>query len=64
MEATSLANLPQAYVEVAEFDCLRDEGILYAKALRAAGTAIELYETKGTMHNFDYALESSITKKQ
>lgn len=27
MEAASFNNLPDAYIEVAEFDCLRDEGI-------------------------------------
>lgn len=30
IEAESLEGLPPAYIETAEFDCLRDGGILYA----------------------------------
>lgn len=62
MEAESLDNLPQAYVETAEFDCLHDEGIAYAEALRGAGISVEINETKGTMHGFDIIEKSQITK--
>lgn len=37
MEATSLTGLPDSYVEITEFDCLRDEGIHYAEALQKVG---------------------------
>ena len=57
-EAASLADLPPAYVEVAEFDCLRDEGIAYARALREAGVEVALCRTKGTMHGYDIAADS------
>jgi len=57
-EADSLENLPRAYVEVAEFDPLRDEGIEYAEALKAAGIDTELYKTEGAVHGFDYILGS------
>ena len=63
MEAESFENLPDAYVETAEFDCLRDEGIAYAEALRKAGAAVELNETKGTMHGFDIVRHAPTTKK-
>lgn len=53
VEADSFAELPDAYVEVAEFDCLHDDGVLYAKLLHRAGVEAELHETKGTMHGFD-----------
>jgi len=53
VEAGSLAGLPAAYVEVAEFDCLHDDGVLYAELLQKAGVESELHETKGTMHGFD-----------
>ncbi len=62
MEAASLEDLPAAYVEITEFDCLRDEGINYAKALETNGVPVELYETAGTVHGFDMAGDSEIVK--
>ncbi|MBR6708077.1 MAG: alpha/beta hydrolase [Clostridia bacterium] len=53
VEAETFADLPPAYIETAEFDCLHDDGILYAKQLRTAGIAVTLNETCGTMHGFD-----------
>ena len=62
MEAQSFENLPSAYVETAEFDCLHDEGIAYANALLEAGVSVELNETRGTMHGFDIMQKAQITK--
>lgn len=62
MEAKIFGDLPQAYVETAEFDCLHDEGIAYAEALRKAGIAVEVNETRGTMHGFDIILKAPTTK--
>ena len=62
IEAKSLAGLPPAYIETAEFDCLRDGGILYAERLRAFGVPAKLYNTEGTMHGFDIVLGSSIVR--
>lgn len=62
VEAKSLQGLPPAYIETAEFDCLHDDGILYAERLRAAGTEVVLNETKGTMHGFDIVQKAKITK--
>ncbi len=53
VEAESFAGLPTAYIEPAEFDCLHDDGILYAEKLQEAGVAVTVNETKGTMHGFD-----------
>ncbi len=53
VEAESLEGLPPAYVEVAEFDCLHDDGVLYAELLQKAGVEAELHESRGTMHGFD-----------
>lgn len=53
MLADSFENLPPAYVEVEEFDCLRDEGLAYAQALMAAGVPVQLEDVKGTFHGFD-----------
>ena len=60
--APSLAGQPMAYVETAEFDCLRDSGVLYAERLEREGVPAELYNTKGTMHGFDIVLKSSIVQ--
>lgn len=60
MEATSLENMPDAYIEVSEFDCLRDEGIYFAEALERSGVSVELYKTKGTIHGFEIAKKSEI----
>ena len=61
LEAASLAGLPDSYVEVAEFDCLRDEGIQYAEALGQAGCRVELNRTSGTVHGFEVAWKSRLT---
>lgn len=62
IDAESLEGLPRAYVETAEFDCLRDGGILYAEKLQSFGVATELHNTKGTMHGFDIVLKSQIVR--
>lgn len=53
MEAKSCRDLPDAYMETAEFDCLRDEGIEYGKKLQSDGVNVHFYHTLGTMHAFD-----------
>lgn len=60
--AETLEELPTAYIETAEFDCLRDGGILYADRLRQFGVSTELYNTEGTMHGFDIVLNSPIVR--
>ena len=61
VEAESFEGLPPAYIETAEFDCLHDDGILYARLLREAGIDVTLNETRGTMHGFDIAAKAPIT---
>ena len=51
----SCEGLPPAYIETAEFDCLRDDGLRYGEKLREAGVEVVLNETRGTMHGFDIA---------
>lgn len=62
VEADSFAGMPPAYIETAEFDCLHDDGILYAEKLRGAGIPVTLNETRGTMHGFDIVQRASTTK--
>lgn len=54
------AGLPPAWIEVAEFDPLRDEGRQYAEALSAARVPVELREVKGGIHGYDL-VEGSAT---
>lgn len=62
VEANSFDDLPPAYIETAEFDCLHDDGILYARKLREAGIPVTLNETQGTMHGFDIVEKAETTK--
>lgn len=50
--AESLSGLAPALIAVAGFDPLRDEGESYAKALRAAGTAVDLRYLGSLTHGF------------
>lgn len=52
LQAKSLAHLPPAVIVTAEFDPLRDQGVAYADALRAAGGQAELIEGPGMIHGF------------
>ncbi|MDD4595749.1 MAG: alpha/beta hydrolase [Candidatus Izemoplasmatales bacterium] len=51
--ADSLNNLPFAYVEPQEIDCLCDEGIAFAKRLEASKVATILNVIKGSYHAFE-----------
>lgn len=61
-EMTSLEGLPNTYIEVNEFDCLRDEAIEYAKKLQKTGIEVNLVKTEGTVHGFELNYESSYTQ--
>ncbi len=63
VEADTLEGMPPAYIEVAEFDALRDDGILYSRLLQEAGVEAELHETAGTMHGFDYMTKAPTTRR-
>jgi len=63
VEAERFDALPPAYIEVAEFDPLHDDGVSYAKLLKSAGIDVELHETKGTMHGFDSKVTAPTTQR-
>lgn len=62
-EAHSFTDLPSAYIETAEFDCLHDEAIEYGKKLKECKVSVEVNETKGTMHGFDIVRKAKITQE-
>ena len=63
IEAESFNGIPMTYIETAEFDCLRDGAIIYADRLRENGIAVELHNTKGTVHGYDMMLKSGIVQR-
>ena len=57
-----LSGFPPTLVQTAEFDCLRDEGILLHERLAAQGVSTILDQTSGTVHGFDVIRRSRITR--
>ena len=58
-----LHHLPMTYVETAEFDPLRDEGLSYIAALQQQGIEVFINETKQTVHGYDAMAKSEISKR-
>ena len=55
--ADSLADLPRAFVAVAQNDPLRDSGTAYAEALAAAGVSVTQDPGEGLIHGYLRAME-------
>lgn len=51
-------NLPPTYIEVAEYDCLRDEGIALAEAYRGEMNDVTLVQVDGGVHGYENFLNS------
>lgn len=62
IEATSFFGFPPTYIEVAEYDCLRDEGILLYERLKEAGIPTELYQIPNACHGFETVVNSTIMR--
>ena len=54
--------LPPTYIETAEFDCLHDEGIIYAEKIKNRTVELQIHETKGTFHGYDMLSSHPISK--
>ncbi len=62
--AEELKGLPPAYISAMEFDPLRDEGVLYALALMAAGVPVELHAFPGTFHGSMLVRHAAVSRRQ
>lgn len=54
---------PNTYIEVAEYDCLHDDGVLFYYKLYKENINCELIEVKGAMHGYDFAINSKLIKE-
>ncbi len=67
-EAKTLKGLPNAYIEIAEYDCLLSGGLKYAERLKREGVEVVVETVKGATHGYDIAkgskfLEDIIIKR-
>lgn len=63
IESSSFEGFPPTYIEVAEYDCLRDEGIHLYERLKDENIEVEFCEIKNACHGFETAVGSSITRE-
>jgi acetyl esterase len=54
LRAKDFSGLPPAYVMLAGFDPLHDEGLAYAEKLRAAGVKVTISQHPDMVHGFIY----------
>lgn len=59
-----LSIFPSTYIEVAEFDPLHDDGVLFAKLLQEAGKSVSFEEVSGTMHGYDTKWNAPTVQQQ
>lgn len=62
-ESHNLRSLPRTYIEVATFDCLRDEGLAFAEELEDLGVPVECCHVPGTPHGYDTIMDSPMVEK-
>lgn len=59
---SDLSGLPETYIETAQYDCLRDEGILFAQKLKSLGTKVYERHTLHSVHGYDGVFYSQFMK--
>jgi len=63
-KASSFDIFPPTYIETAEFDCLKDEAVDFAKQLKQSNIPVVLNNTKQTIHAYDIVKKSPITQNR
>ena len=63
VEEADVSFFPPTYLETAQFDCLHDEGVIFAGKLREQHVPVTLRETVGTMHGYDIVRKSRVTQE-
>lgn len=61
---SDLRDFPETYIETAEYDCLRDEGILFAERLKATGIKVYERHTMHSVHGYDGVFYSKFMKQR
>ncbi|WP_238173427.1 alpha/beta hydrolase [Kribbella speibonae] len=61
--AEDLSGLPPAFVQTCEFDPLRDEGLIYAQGLLAAGVRTEVHLYPGIFHGSELVKDAAISRR-
>ncbi len=61
-EEDDYRHFPECYIETAEFDCLRDEGIMLAEAIRKSNVPVTEVNTVGTIHGYDIEEKSDYVR--
>lgn len=60
--ASDFSGLPPAYIEVEQFDSLRDDGLEYAHLLEKAKVPVQLEDLHGSIHGFDVKADTALTR--
>ena len=63
LNSDDFSNLPEAYIEPQELDCLCDEAVAYSKKLEEAGIKTEINIIKASYHGFDADNSSPLVKR-
>ena len=58
----NLSIYPPTFIETAEFDCLRDGGILFAENLKKHGVDVSTNFTTRTIHGYDIVKNNPIVE--
>lgn len=63
MERENFQDFPPTYVEAAEIDTLRDQGLAYAEKMREAGVEVQSETVPGAYHGFDGEMNSPLVER-